>query len=59
MKHRQTRTLAGDVANARQLVHFHLVQLLWRLARSERFLELLAAVAIAGLFLGLLIGWWT
>lgn len=55
MKHRQPRTLAGDL----EAVRFHLVALLWRLSRSERFLELLAAVVIAGLFLGLLIGWWT
>lgn len=59
------RTLAGDLerlsralGDLRQLVHFHLVSALWRAARSESFVLVLAALAIAGLVAGLLVGWW-
>ena len=58
------RTLAGDMErlgdalrDLRQLVVFQVVQLAWKASRSTDGLMLLAAVAIAGLFLGLLVGW--
>lgn len=50
---RKRRTLAGDLERLR----FAVVSLLWRLARSERFVLVLAAVAIAGVCAGLLWGW--
>jgi hypothetical protein len=51
------RQLADRLAELRQLGHFHLVALLWRLTHSENFLLVLVGLAIAGLLLGLGIGW--
>jgi len=49
--------LGDALRDLRQLVVFQVVQLAWKASRSTDALMLLAAVAIAGLFLGLLVGW--